>query len=112
MAFGELDERSGFGSSNDNNGMIDLLSPSMHQKENSLKQTKSNPALIQRGKSMNLAFTLTGMQSFSRHEDLGKNGSVNIKVRFERENGVSSPQPKNLGSVHGSIKSASPSRHS
>jgi len=59
---------------------------------------------------MNLGFTLAGMQSFSRHDDLGKNGSVNIKVRFERENAAGSPQPKNVGSVHGSIKSASPSR--
>jgi len=37
MAFGELEDRSGFGSSNDNNGMVELLSP--YNKESSLKQT-------------------------------------------------------------------------
>jgi hypothetical protein len=55
-ALAEIDERSGFNSSNDNNGMMDisnLMSVSMHQTvgNHNLKHTQSNPALVPRKKS-------------------------------------------------------------
>jgi hypothetical protein len=96
-ALAELDERSGFNSSNDNNGMIDisnLLSPSMHQTggAHNLKTTQSIPALIGRKKSQNFGLTITAGQSFTRQDEIAaKNGSVNIKVRFERDSAAGSP---------------------